>query len=139
LGGALAFAKEATSPVERLPAIRALVVDDNEDAASSLGMLLEELGVEVDVASDGPSALGTFAAKNASVILLDIGTPGMTGSEVARAVRPRFPDRAPLIIAVTGHGQPEDRRKAREAGIDHHLNKPAQFEMLQELLSTVAR
>lgn len=123
----------------RLSAVRVLVVDDDQDAAASLGMLLEELGAEVDVVNGGQAALEMFAATNPSVILLDIGMPQMDGYEVARALRTRFPERRPTIIGLTGWGQPEDRRRAREAGFDHHLVKPAQFESLRGLLSSVAR
>ena len=139
LAGASARGAGPAPSAERLPAIRILVVDDNEDAASSLGMLLEELGGEVDVVNDGLSALETFAARNPSVILLDLGMPEMDGYEVARALRSRFPERRPTIIALTGRGLPEDRRRAQEAGIDHHLVKPAELEMLRDLLTSVAR
>jgi signal transduction histidine kinase len=132
-------AEAPARPAAQLPAIRILVVDDNEDAASTLGALLEALGAEVDVVNDGPSAIETFAAKNQSVILLDIGMPEMDGHEVAAALRSRFPERRPTIIALTGWGQPDDRRRAREAGIDHYLVKPLQFEMLRDMLRTVAR
>ncbi len=132
-----AQAPSAAPPAALLPAIRVLVVDDNQDAAWSLGMLLETLGAEVDVVKDGPSALQTFAARDPSVILLDIGMPQMDGYEVARALRARWPERRPTIIAISGHGQPQDRHRAKEAGFDHHLVKPAQFADLRELLSRV--
>ncbi len=73
------------------------------------------------------------------MILLDVSMPQMDGYEVARALRTRFPGRGPTIIALTGRGQPEDRRKAREAGIDHHMVKPADFDRLRDLLSSVVR
>jgi CheY-like chemotaxis protein len=139
LDEASARAAEPAPLAQRLPAIRILVVDDNQDAASSLGELLEELGAEVDVVNDGPSALETFATRSPSVVLLDVSMPKMDGYQVARALRTRFPERRPTIIALTGRGQPEDRRNAREAGIDHHLVKPAEFETLRELLSSVGR
>ena len=127
---------QAVSPASTpkpLPAIRVLVVDDNQDAASTLGVLLEALGVQVDVVNDGRTALETFGSHHHAV-LLDLSMPEMDGYEVARALRQRFPDRHPTIIALTGRGQPEDRRKAQEAGFDHHLVKPAQFDVLRELL-----
>jgi CheY-like chemotaxis protein/two-component sensor histidine kinase len=139
LASASAPTASAASPVVRFPGVRMLVVDDNEDAAFILGMLLEELGATVDVVHDGPSALERFAASGAAVVLLDITMPEMDGYEVARAMRARFPERRAAIIALTGRGQPEDRRKAREAGIDHHLVKPVQFETLRDLLSSVVR
>ena len=134
-----AAAAPSAQPAAPMPATRILVVDDNQDAASTLGALLEALGAEVDVVNDGPSALESFAAKNQSVILLDIGMPGMGGHEVAGALRSRFPERRPTIVALTGWGQQEDRRRAREAGFDHYLVKPLQFDMLRDILRTVAR
>jgi PAS domain S-box-containing protein len=139
LAEASARTVDATPAAARLPAIRILVVDDNQDAAASLGMLLETLGAEVDVVNDGPSAIQAFAAKTPSVIILDLSMPLMDGYDVARAVRTRFPERRPIIIALTGRGQPEDRRKAREVGIDHHLVKPAEFATLLALLSGITR
>ncbi|MCW5658982.1 MAG: response regulator [Burkholderiaceae bacterium] len=115
-----------------------LIVDDNRDAAESLGQLLQLLGATVTVAYDGPSAIDAFSASAASVVLLDIGLPGMNGYEVARAMRSRHPERRPLIIAVTGWGQETDRREAAASGIDHHLVKPADIHRLQELLSSAA-
>jgi signal transduction histidine kinase len=139
VAGASARSEDPAPPTGHLPALRILVVDDNQDAASSLGMLLEALGAEVDVVNDGPSALATFAARSPAVILLDVGMPEMDGYDVARAVRTRFPEHRPTIIALTGRGQAEDRRKAREAGIDHHLVKPAELDVLRALLTGVAR
>ncbi|HZM47774.1 MAG TPA: ATP-binding protein [Burkholderiales bacterium] len=122
-----------------MPSMRALVVDDNQDAATSLGMVLSMLGADVTTAYDGPAAIDAFAATNPAVVLLDIGMPGMDGYEVARALRRRFPERRPAIVALTGWGQEDDRRRAREAGIDHHLTKPAEMDVLRELLAEIAR
>jgi PAS domain S-box-containing protein len=119
--------------------VHVLIVDDNRDAAESLGQVLELLGATVTVAYDGPSAVEAFSATDASVILLDIGLPGMNGYEVARAMRSRHPERRPLIIAVTGWGQKGDRLEAEEAGIDHHMVKPADIDRLQELLGGLAQ
>ncbi|HEY6511395.1 MAG TPA: response regulator [Burkholderiaceae bacterium] len=139
-----AVALGAQPAPERKPAglrepVHVLVVDDNRDAAESLGKVLELLGATVTVAYDGPSAVEAFGATDAAVVLLDIGLPGMSGYEVARAMRSRHPQRRPYIIAVTGWGQEGDRRKAAEAGIDHHLVKPADIDRLQELLDNVAQ
>ena len=119
--------------------MRVLIVDDNRDSAASLGMVLEMLGAEVTLAHDGRSAIDAFSADDASVVLLDIGLPGMDGYEVARTLRARHPERRPTIVAITGWGQEEDRRKAREAGIDHHMIKPADIGQLQDLLVSLAR
>ena len=120
-----------------LPQKRILVVDDNRDAADSLGRILEFLGVDVRLARDGAEALDVFKAYDPQVVLLDIGMPGMDGYEVARRIRGGFPDRRTSLVALTGWGQEEDRRKAREAGFDHHLVKPAEISALQKLLASL--
>jgi signal transduction histidine kinase/ActR/RegA family two-component response regulator len=114
---------------------RVLVVDDNRDAADSLGMLLEALGAQVSVVHSGPEALDAFARFRPALVLLDIGMPGMDGYEVARRMRASFPEHRASIVALTGWGQEEDRRRARAAGFDHHLTKPADMEDLQGLLA----
>jgi PAS domain S-box-containing protein len=116
---------------------RVLVVDDNLDAADTLGMLLHVLGADVQVAHNGPEALAVFQAYEPSVVLLDIGMPGMDGYEVARRLRSDFPHGQTTIIALTGWGQEEDRRRARDAGFDHHLVKPADAVALQGLLASL--
>jgi signal transduction histidine kinase/DNA-binding response OmpR family regulator len=113
---------------------RVLVVDDNEDAAETLAMLLGLIGADVRVAHDGPAALAAFAAFAPEVVLLDIGMPGMDGYEVARRLRALDPARDTSIVALTGWGQSEDRRLAREAGFDHHLVKPANVDALRAIL-----
>jgi CheY-like chemotaxis protein len=119
----------------RLEKTRVLVVDDNADAGDTLAVILDMLGAEVRVARDGAEALETFAAYQPSVVLLDIGMPGMNGYEVARAIRSRFPGHPTVLVALTGWGQEDDRRRASEAGFDHHLLKPAEIEALQKLLA----
>jgi PAS domain S-box-containing protein len=116
---------------------RILVVDDNRDAAESLGMILRELGAEVRVAHDGREALEIFPQFDPAAVLLDIGMPEMDGYEVARTLRRRFPERRTPLIALTGWGQQEDRARAREAGFDHHIVKPAEIDKLQALLASV--
>ncbi len=118
---------------------RVLVVDDNHDAGDSLAMVMEMLGAEVRVARDGAEALEAYAAYEASVVLLDIGMPGMSGYDVARTMRSRFPGRRTVLVALTGWGQEEDRRRAKEAGFDHHMVKPAEIDALQELLSSIEK
>ena len=115
---------------------RILVVDDNRDAADSLGVLLKFLGADVKVAHDGREALAAFEAHRPAVVLLDIGMPGMDGYEVARAIRSRADGGVPLV-ALTGWGQEEDRRRVREAGFNHHLVKPAGLEALRALLGSL--
>ena len=78
-----------------------------------------------------------FGAYRPSVVLLDIGMPGMNGYDVARALRTRFAEHEATLVALTGWGQEDDRRRAREAGFDHHLVKPADLDVLQHLLRTI--
>ncbi len=117
---------------------RILVVDDNRDAADSLSMLLDILGADVRVANSGVEALKVFVEHTPEVVLLDIGMPGMDGYEVARSIRSRFPDSHTRIVALTGWGQEEDRRRAQDAGFDHHLTKPVDMDALQAVLATRA-
>ncbi len=125
-----------TSPAP-LPPRRILVVDDNDDSADSLGLVLKLLGADVRVARDGPQALEVFEDYDPAVVLLDIGMPGMDGYEVARRIRAGFPERRAALIALTGWGQDKDRERAREAGFDRHLIKPADLDALQTLLSSL--
>jgi PAS domain S-box-containing protein len=113
---------------------RILVVDDNHDAADSLAMLLRLLGAEVKIVYSGAEALATLPDYRPSVVLLDIGMPGMDGHEVARRIR-KLPDhKHTLLIAMTGWGQEEDRRRSHNAGFDYHLIKPADVGTLESLL-----
>ena len=114
---------------------RILVVDDNIDVARSLAMLLEAIGADVCVAGDGPSALRAFATEQPAVVILDIGMPGMSGHDVAREIRTRYPDTRAVLVAHTGWGQEDDRRTAAEAGFEFHLVKPADLSALQEILA----
>jgi CheY-like chemotaxis protein len=116
---------------------RILVVDDNRDAADSLGMVLRFLGADVRVARDGPEAIEAFRTYDPAVVLLDIGMPGMDGYEVARTIRTNFPGRHAALVALTGWGQAKDRRLSQEAGFDHHLIKPADIGALQALLASL--
>jgi PAS domain S-box-containing protein len=116
---------------------RILVVDDSRDAAESLATLLESLGADVRTAADGPTALDELETYRPSVMLLDIGMPGMDGLEVARRVRERSGNRL-TVIALSGWGQDEDRRRSREAGIDYHMVKPVDLDELGRLLTALA-
>jgi CheY-like chemotaxis protein len=129
-------AGEPQSDGDGAGARRVLVVDDNVAAAQMLSMLVSRLGRhQVDTAHDGPSAIEKVRASHPEVVLLDIGLPAMDGYEVGRAIRedPRFDD--VLIVALTGYGQEEDRRRSREAGIDEHLVKPAAIEDIERMLA----
>jgi CheY-like chemotaxis protein/two-component sensor histidine kinase len=119
------------------PAVRILVVDDNQDSADSLGVVLSFLGADVRIAYDGQSALEALRTYHPSVVVLDLGMPGLDGYEVAHQVR-RDPDLRDLtLIALTGWGQEQDRRRTREAGFDHHLVKPVDLEVLKTLLASL--
>ena len=110
---------------------RILVVDDNEDAATSLARLLSMLdGHTVQVAHDGPSALALAADFEPEVVILDIGMPGMDGYEVARRFRARPESQQTRLVALSGWGQEKDRERSRAAGFDHHLVKPVDLELL---------
>jgi signal transduction histidine kinase/integral membrane sensor domain MASE1 len=116
---------------------RILVVDDNVDAAESLSVLLRMKGHSVATAHDGPEALSQAESFSPEVVLLDLGLPGMNGYDVARDLR-RKPGRDKLtVVAITGYGQEEDRRRSQEAGIDHHLVKPVDPGELHALLTPV--
>jgi PAS domain S-box-containing protein len=115
-----------------------LAVDDNLDAANTMAMLLRILGHDVRTAHDGSSAMEAAQAWRPDIVLLDIGLPGMDGYEVARRLR-AIPDlRACILVAVTGYGQEEDRRRSANAGFDHHLVKPVDPQALTELLAECA-
>lgn len=118
---------------------RMLVVDDNLDAADSMGTLLRYLGAEVRVEHSGPAALATAFSWQPAVVLLDLGMPGMDGFEVARRLRADRRFTGLKLIALTGWGQEEDRRRTRAAGFDHHLIKPIDISVLQTMLSTLSR
>jgi len=114
---------------------RVLVVDDNVDAADTIGKLLEMFGHRVQCVYDGPSALAAAEAFRPDVIVLDIGLPGMDGYEVARRLRANPAFHGTPLIAVTGYGQDEDRNRSRGVGFDQHLTKPIDPEVLDVLVS----
>jgi PAS domain S-box-containing protein len=127
--------KAGSSPASVIGAQRVLVVDDNRDSAVSLGMLLKFLGAEVEVVHDGRAALAAIERFKPAVVLLDLGMPEMDGYEVAAEIRKQPKFAGVLLIALTGWGQDEDRRRTHEAGFNHHLVKPADISSLQTLLS----
>ena len=114
-----------------------LVVDDNRDAAESLSMLLRLLGAHVTIATSGPEALVVVGECKPAVVLLDLGMPGMDGYEVARRLRADPQHRDVMIVALTGWGQEEDRRRTGQAGFDLHLTKPTDVGTLQSLLASL--
>jgi CheY-like chemotaxis protein len=115
---------------------RVVVVDDNQDAAESLAMLLGMSGHEVRVAFDGPAGLALAQEYAPDIMLIDIGLPGMDGYEVARRVREQEQGRRALLIAATGYGQSEDRACSSSAGFDHHFVKPLALDALINLIGS---
>ena len=114
---------------------RILVVDDNSDSAESMALLLRASGHEVHTAHDGASALEQAGAHKPEIVLLDIGLPGMSGYTVAKRLRAIPELDAVTLIAMTGYGQEEDRKRTRDAGFDHHLVKPIDLAVLTALLT----
>ncbi|HWI19635.1 MAG TPA: response regulator, partial [Vicinamibacterales bacterium] len=124
-----------TQMLQPLPARRILIVDDSRDGGESLAMLLRVLGAEVSLAHSGRMALECVEGFKPDVVLLDIGMPGMDGYEVARRIRANPASRHISLIALTGWGQDEDRKRSVAAGFNHHLVKPADLEQLRQLLT----
>ena len=118
---------------------RLMVIDDNKDAAESMSMLLELWGHEVMCAYDGQSALEAATQFRPDAVFLDIGLPGMDGYEIAERLRELPSASHTVLVAIPGYGQDEDRRRSRDAGIDHHLIKPVAPETLHKLLETLSR
>jgi CheY-like chemotaxis protein len=113
---------------------RLMVVDDNEDAANSLSMLLRLQGHAVRVLHGGEAALEAVREESPEVVLLDLGMPGMDGYETARRMRTLPGGDRIVLVALTGWGQEQDRRRSREAGFDQHLTKPVDPQSLDEVL-----
>ena len=113
---------------------RILVVDDNVDCAESLGMLLRLTGNEVRIANDGQEAVELVGTFQPDIAFLDIGMPKLNGYEAARRIR-ESQGKDLLLIAVSGWGQEDDRRRSKDAGFDHHLVKPIDFDALETLLA----
>lgn len=113
---------------------RVLIVDDNVDQAHGLALLLEHAGHEVQVAYDGLKALELARSMRPEFVFLDLGLPKLDGFEVARALRREPALVGVRIIAVTGYGQESDRERAREAGVDQHIVKPADPQFIESLL-----
>jgi CheY-like chemotaxis protein len=130
-------------PAAEPPAValaqRVLIVDDNRDSADSLALLLELAGSQTRVAYDGLGALDEAAAFRPELVLLDIGLPRLNGYEVARRMRTQPGGESIMLVALTGWGQEEDRRRSKEAGFDGHLVKPVDPATLTRLLADLAQ
>ncbi len=129
----------ATSAVPARPGRRILIVEDNDDAREMLRVQLTQDGHEVHEAADGPTAVEMAAAHVPDVALIDIGLPGLDGYEVARRIRAGTGGKSIFLVAMTGYGQLDDRRRAFEAGFDAHATKPVLVERLAELIAAGPR
>ena len=125
------------NPIAPAARLRILVADDNHDSAASLAMLLTLEGNETRTAHDGLEALDVAATFRPDAILLDIGMPKLNGYEVCRRIRQQAWGKNMVVIALTGWGQDQDKRRSQEAGIDFHLVKPVDHAALKQLLSGV--
>jgi CheY-like chemotaxis protein len=121
----------------KAPPRRVLIVDDNEDSANSLAMILKLGGHETASVYTAVDALQRAAAFRPDVVLLDIGLPGMDGYEVAQKMRELPGLRDIRLVAVTGYGRSDDRLRAREAGFDDHLIKPVEYAVLERALAGI--
>jgi len=135
---ALAAAPEAAPAVAADGRLKILLVEDHQDTAESLAAMLEGWGHEVQVAFDGLAALRAVAALAPDVVLSDLGLPSLDGYEFARRLRQQPGFGRVLLVALSGYGREEDKRRSLEAGFDHHLVKPPDMDVLQALLAGVA-
>ena len=117
--------------------MRILVVDDHRDAADTMADILELMGHEVKASYDGARAVEVAAGFRPHVVLLDIGMPRLDGYAVAARLRDQPETRSTVLVALTGWGRGADKRRAMEAGFDHHLTKPVDPADLQKLLAGI--
>jgi signal transduction histidine kinase len=129
-----AAVKDGRAPAD----CRVLIAEDNADAAEMMHVMLEVKGYDVRVVNDGTDAVAVAATFQPHIAFLDIGMPVMDGYEAARRIRAALGD-AVMLIALTGWGQDEDKRRSREAGFDHHLTKPPEPEMIERLIAECGR
>ena len=127
-----------TATAARCPASAVLLIEDNADARQSLRTLLERDGHHVEAAADGLSGLARAEDSEPDIVLIDIGLPSLDGYEVARRIRARR-GAAPILVAITGYGRADDRRRSFEAGFDAHLTKPVAPEQLADVLAVETR
>jgi CheY-like chemotaxis protein len=126
-------------PSPNLMPRKVLIADDNRDAADTLAALLGLDGHQTELRFDGDDALAAYSAFDPDVCLFDIGMPGRSGYELARAIRQLPGGHRPLLVAITGWGQESDRQQALEAGFDHHLTKPVNPQQLAAVIARVSR
>jgi DNA-binding response OmpR family regulator len=119
--------------------LRVLIVDDNQDAALGLALIMRAFGYQAQTVPDGLSAVPAALDYLPDVVLMDIGMPGMNGYDVACKFRQSDALKSAVLVAVTGWGSEDDRKRSVDAGFDHHLVKPADITKLREILESVAR
>jgi len=129
----------STQPASPSGQLHVLVVDDNTDAAESLGVLLDIEGHAAHIAHTGAEALQVAQSQALDVVFLDIGLPDMTGYDVARRLRMLPSMQNTMLVALTGWGTQDDRQRTRDAGFDRHLTKPAELPAVEELLRAAAQ
>jgi CheY-like chemotaxis protein len=125
----------AQVPVDDHAGKRVLIVDDNRDSAISLQLLLRTAGYKTAVAHDGLAAVDAAQQFQPAVALLDIGLPGIDGYELATRLQQKAETKDTLLVAVSGYGQPEDRKRSKAAGFHHHLVKPVDPQQLLQLIA----
>jgi CheY-like chemotaxis protein/two-component sensor histidine kinase len=128
---------QSTEARRATAARRVLVVDDNTDSAASLAMLLKMSGNETATAHDGLAAVEAVKSFRPDVVLLDISLPKLDGYEAARRIREQAWGKDVVLVALTGWGQEEDRRRSKEAGFDEHMVKPVDYEILMKFLASI--
>ncbi len=129
--------ESSSEEAEQEAKLKILVADDNKAAAGMLAIILKMQGHEVHVCHDGVQAVAETKQWHPEVVLMDIGMPNLDGYGAAIRIRNEVTDHSPLLVALTGWGQEEDRQKTRDAGFDYHLVKPASPVEIQRILSTV--
>jgi CheY-like chemotaxis protein len=129
-------ATELAKPFDAV--LRVLIVDDNEDAATALELLLQGSGHLVRVAHTGPAGLAAALDFLPDVMLLDIGLPELDGCEVAKRIRQQAALHNVVLVAMTGYGREKERQRSQEAGFDHHLVKPVDYGTLEQILAAVS-
>jgi CheY-like chemotaxis protein/two-component sensor histidine kinase len=130
-----AATSKPSPPARARTGLRVLVVDDNRDTVAGMTRLLRASGYRVTAADDGSAGLEAARTDRPDVILMDIGLPGMDGYALARELRRDEAFKDAVLIAISGYGQEQDRSRSREAGFDHHLIKPVDYERLLSLLA----
>jgi CheY-like chemotaxis protein len=134
MGSSTAAARMSQENAPQVISRRILVVDDNRDSANTLALLLKLSKHDVITAYDGESAVEEYQRVKPDVVLMDIGLPGISGHDAARAIRALPTGGDAVLVAMTGWGQDEDLRRSRDAGFDRHLVKPVDRASLLKLL-----